>query len=318
MRGTGTTGNFGSLSFSNKKRLLIAAVCNHMAERKYPRISIVTPSYNQGRFLEQTILSVIGQQYPDLEYIIMDGGSTDNSVEIIKKYESHLVHWESEKDRGQAHALNKGFALATGTIFGWLNSDDFYLPGALSFIAERLDENKPELVFGNCLHFVNDQELAYGSDVRSEHHRRDLRLADYIIQPSSFWTREAWLKAGVLDETLHFGFDWEWFIRAMKAGVDFQPEDRYLSAYRIHDQHKTSVGGEKRHVELASVYGRHAGANFEKNFLHCTKHPALGFSRKWISLLRLRRFEPALLKTAFPMLFRGFRQNEISDMMTML
>ena len=108
------------------------------------KITIVTPSYNQGRFLEQTILSVVGQQYPNLEYIIMDGGSTDNSVEIIKKYESHLAHWESEKDSGQAHALNKGFALATGTIFGWLNSDDYYLPGTLSFVAEQLDARQPE------------------------------------------------------------------------------------------------------------------------------------------------------------------------------
>src|SRR4030095_11846278 len=198
----------------------------------FEKITIVTPSYNQGRFLEQTILSVIGQQYPRLEYIIMDGGSTDNSVEIIKKYESQLTHWESEKDRGQAHALNKGFAMATGTIFGWINSDDFYLPGTLSFVAEQLDPHKPELLFGNCLHFVDNQPRAYGSDVRREHEKRDLRLADYIIQPGSFWTRESWLKTGTLDESLHFGFDWDWFIRAMKAGVAFKVEDRYLSTYR--------------------------------------------------------------------------------------
>lgn len=284
----------------------------------FEKITIVTPSYNQGRFLEQTILSVIGQQYPELEYIIMDGGSTDNSVEIIKKYEHHLAHWESEKDRGQAHALNKGFARATGTIFGWLNSDDFYLPGTLSFVAEQLEALKPELLFGNCLHFVDDEQRAYGSDVRSEHETRDLRLADYIIQPSSFWTREAWLMAGILDESLHFGFDWDWFIRAMKAGVAFKAEDRYLSAYRIHDEHKTAVGGDKRHLELASVYGRHVGGNYEQMFLRCGARPVVRFSRKWLSLLRLRRLEPVLLKAAFPILFRGFRQNEISDMMTML
>jgi len=253
-----------------------------------------------------------------LEYIIMDGGSTDNSVEIIKKYERHLAHWESEKDRGQAHALNKGFARATGTIFGWLNSDDFYLPGTLSFIAEQLEAHKPELLFGNCLHFVEDQQRAYGSDVRSAHETRDLLLADYIIQPSSFWTRESWLQAGVLDESLHFGFDWEWFIRAMKAGTAFKVEDRYLSAYRIHGEHKTAIGGDKRRIELASIYGRHVGSKYEQLFLRCRTRPAIAFSRKWLSLLRLSKFEPLLLKVAFPHLFRGFRQNEISDMMTML
>ena len=284
----------------------------------FPKITIVTPSFNQGRFLEQTILSVIGQQYPDLEYIIMDGGSTDQSVEIIRKYERHLAHWESEKDRGQAHAINKGFALATGTTLGWVNSDDFYLPGTLSFVAERLDARKPEFLFGNCLHFIDDGQRAYGSDVRSEHERRDLQLADYIIQPSSFWTRESWLRTGNLDESLHFGFDWEWFIRAMKAGVAFKAENRYLSAYRIHGEHKTAVGGDKRRVELASVYGRHAGSKYEQLFLRCRTRPGIAFSRKWLSLLRLSRFEPLLLKTAFPLLFRDFRQNEISDMMTML
>lgn len=289
-----------------------------MAESNCPKITIVTPSYNQDCFLEQTILSVLGQQYSNLEYIIMDGGSTDNSVEIIKKYERHLAHWESEKDRGQAHALNKGFARATGTILGWLNSDDFYLPGTLSFVAEHLDARQAQLLFGNCLHFVDGQQRAYGSAVRSEHERRDLLLADYIIQPSSFWTRESWLKTGVLDESLHFGFDWEWFIRAKKASVAFQPQDRYLSAYRIHGAHKTAVGGDKRLIELASVYGRYLGANYERLFLRCRTRSRLAFSRKWLSRLRLARFEPVLLKAAFPLLFRGFRQDEIGDMMTML
>ncbi len=105
------------------------------------KISVVTPSYNQGPYLEKTILSVIEQGYPNLEYIIIDGGSTDNSLEIIKKYERHLSYWVSEKDRGQSHAINKGFGHAGGDLFGWLNSDDFYAPDALKTAAEVYQAN---------------------------------------------------------------------------------------------------------------------------------------------------------------------------------
>jgi glycosyltransferase involved in cell wall biosynthesis len=284
-----------------------------------PKITVVTPSYNQGQFLEETILSVIGQQYPNLEYIIMDGGSTDNSVEIIKRYEKHLAYWVSEKDNGQGAAINKGFSKATGEILGWLNSDDMYMPGALSYIAPRLDVARPELIFGNCLHFVNNQGSAYGSDVRDLSEKTDLILADYIIQPSSFWTREAWLKTGALDESLVFGFDWEWFIRAKKAGVVFKPEEKYLSLYRIHGEHKTGVGGDKRFKELAAIYGKHAGARYEKLFLRCdSRRSKILFSKKLIGRLKLTRVETQLLKAAFPNLFRGFKPDEVSAMMSML
>jgi glycosyltransferase involved in cell wall biosynthesis len=284
-----------------------------------PKITIVTPSYNQGQFLEQTILSVLGQQYPDLEYFVVDGGSTDNSVEIIKRYENQLAGWVSEKDRGQAHAINKGIGMSSGDLIAWLNSDDFYLPGTLSFVAEHLDSTRTELLFGNCLHFVHNQRASYGSDVLKEHKTRDLLLADYIIQPSSFWTRQAWLSAGPLDESLHFGFDWEWFIRAWRAKVEFKPQERYLSAYRIHGDHKTGIGGEERRRELASIYGRYAGESYERLFCRCcSARPQIALLRRWLGRFRLARFEASLLKASFPGLFRGFRQNEIGDMMTML
>ena len=286
----------------------------------YPRITVVTPSFNQGRFIEETILSVVGQQYPNLEYIVIDGGSTDASVEVIKKYERHLAHWVSEPDRGQAHAINKGFAKATGRILAWLNSDDMYLPGALACAASALKaDDGPGLLFGNCLHFVEGEEQAYGSDVRAAHETMNLTLADYIIQPSTFWTRSAWEAAGPLDESLNFGFDWEWFIRARKTGVAFVPADKYLSLYRIHGAHKTGTGGERRLQELATIYGRHAGAKYERLFVRCTAaRSKIIAGRTLVGRLRLSRFEVAALKLRFPGLFRGFEPEEISDMITML
>jgi len=283
-----------------------------------PRITVVTPSLNQGRFLEQTILSVIGQHYPNLEYIILDGGSTDDSVQIIRKYEKHLAWWASEKDGGQAAAINKGFERATGDILAWLNSDDMYLPGALAHVAGRLDPQRPELLFGNCLHFVENSHVAYGSNARLEHEQRDLRLADYIKQPSAFWTRKTWLQTGKLDETLEFGFDWEWFLRGQKGNVTFLPDDNYLSVYRIHKDHKTGTGGERRRKELASIYGRHAGIRYQRAYARfCSSRPRI-ILEKALKLIRLTRFMPALLKLLFPRLLYGVKTNAVRDLITML
>src|SRR4051812_48252088 len=118
-----------------------------------PKISIVTPTLNQGNFIEETILSVIGQNYPNLEYIILDGGSTDNTIEIIKKYEKHLAYWSSEPDKGQSDAINKGFKIATGDILGWINSDDYYMPGIFNHIGNKMNIQESELHFGNCFLF---------------------------------------------------------------------------------------------------------------------------------------------------------------------
>ena len=285
----------------------------------YPKITIVTPSYNQGRFIEETVLSVIGQGYPNLEFIIMDGGSTDDSVAVIKKYERNITYWVSERDEGQAHAINKGFARGTGDILAWLNSDDMYLPGTLAYISSKLDTHAAELILGNCFHFEQDKAAAEGSDVRRWHSQRNLLLADYIIQPSTFWTRQAWEKTGKLDESLTFAFDWDWFIRASNGGVTFKPDDKYLSVYRKHDAHKSGVGGEKRLKELASVYERYSGARYAQLFSRCSSHRSgIDFSRKWIGRFKVSKFDGMVLKTVFPGVFRGFRRNEVSDMMTML
>jgi len=233
----------------------------------FPKITVVTPSYNQAQFLEQTILSVLGQGYPNLEYILMDGGSKDGSIDIIRKYSDHFAYWVSEKDNGQGAAINEGFRRATGDILCWLNSDDLFMPGILHKIGAIFQKaEQPLIVFGNCLHFYERSSKARGSDVYWDQEHLRLDLADYIIQPSTFWNRSAWEKNGIIDESLHFVFDWEWFIRAQKNDIEFRPIKDYLSLYRFHDSHKTGSGGNKRSKELAEIYGRFHGDRLKKAF----------------------------------------------------
>ncbi|MBD8084302.1 glycosyltransferase family 2 protein [Chryseobacterium caseinilyticum] len=219
-----------------------------------PKISIITPSYNQAEFIEATILSVLGQNYRNLEYIIIDGGSTDSSADIIKKYEDKLAYWHTEKDRGQADAINQGFEKATGDILMWLNSDDLLMPNILSVVAEKYREDPMKLYYGNCIHFRNDRNvLSWGSDVVKKTEENKLNELDYIIQPSSFWSKEIWEQTGKLSEEIHFGFDWEWFLRAEKK-FELQPIAECISMYRIHDNHKSGTGGDKRQMELLKIY----------------------------------------------------------------
>ena len=222
-----------------------------------PRITVVTPSFNQAAFLETTIRSVLGQCYPNLEYLVMDGGSSDGSVEIIRRFESDLAHWVSARDGGQAAAINAAFARATGDILCWLNSDDFFLPGTLHRVAQWLGKGGggPELVYGACLFFSEEGRNA--KVVRPQSHDPAvLRQTAYIIQPSSFWTRRLWERTGPLDETLSYAFDWEWFLRATTHGP-FALCPEILSAYRHHAAHKSGSGGAKRREEILSVVRRH-------------------------------------------------------------
>jgi glycosyltransferase involved in cell wall biosynthesis len=242
-----------------------------------PKITVVTPSYNQAQFLEQTILSVIGQEYPNLEYILMDGGSKDGSVEIIKKYEQHFTYWQSEKDNGQGAAINAGFAKATGDILCWLNSDDLFMPGTLLKIGRMFQNiSEPTVIFGNCLHFHENSAKTRGSDVELCHKILELEMVDYVIQPSSFWTKSTWEKAGIIDEAYTFAFDWDWFIKVKRAGVKFVPIKDYLSLYRIHEAHKSGSGGNKRALELAQVYKTYKSEKIGNAFLKLdslsTKH----------------------------------------------
>jgi glycosyltransferase involved in cell wall biosynthesis len=290
--------------------------------KKLPRRTVVTPSFNQARFLRDTIESVLGQNYPDLEYIVMDGGSTDGSVEIIKDYEKHLTFWSSERDKGQSDAINKGFARATGRIMAWLNSDDYYLPGTLRFVAETLDPDRAELVLGNCFHFQENKSEAKGSDVPRRHQAHRLSTIDYIIQPSTFWTRVAWDKAGPLNDNYHYVFDWDWYLRAMAADTEFKVTPRYLSAYRAHEAHKSGgIGDDKREREIRGMHERHGSPRLLKLYDDCRAHQrTISRVRKWAKSLKLTRVmgTTAILKLFLPGIFWGADEKDIKDILGLI
>jgi len=217
-----------------------------------PLISIVIPSFNQGNYIEQTITSILGQYYANLELIVIDGGSTDCTLDVIKKYAHLITYYVSEPDKGQADAINKGFRVAKGDILGWLNSDDMYLPCTLSKVANMIGDSKePKLLYGGCLHFFEGKEQTYGY-LPPNFNSEKLTYADYIIQPSSFWSRSLWETVGELNESYNYVLDWEWFIRATKTCV-FTPIQDYLSIYRLHENHKTGTGGLRRSQEILKI-----------------------------------------------------------------
>lgn len=257
-----------------------------------PKISIITPSYNQGRYLEDTIQSVIGQNYPNLEHILIDGGSNDDSLEVIKKYERHLTYWQSQKDNGQSDAINQGFRRATGDIVAWLNSDDQYLPNTLHTIAREFVRDgalQHKIFFGNCINIYTETSKVKTRNVVERQQNFNIELMDYIAQPSTFWTRQVWQQIGELDETLDFGMDWDWFIRAKRAGIPFEATKRFFSIDRHHSEKKTSIGGMRRVHELAKIYTRYHNDDVKNAYLKYHQNNRYQTFRKWYRRFRLQR-----------------------------
>ena len=231
-----------------------------------PRFSVVTPSYNQGQFIEQTILSVLEQKYPDLEYQVLDGGSQDGTVAVLQKYEVNLAFWRSGKDSGQAAAINEGFRRSSGDILCWLNSDDLYLGHTFNTVAKILSGNldKPLIVYGGCELF-DDRTGACELRPAISFDPAILAVSDFLDQPSVFWPRKAWGIVGPLDESLHYWFDWEWFIRASRV-CHFVSVGQTLSRYRVHALHKTGSGGKTRRLELLKIVRMHSPADVIRNY----------------------------------------------------
>ncbi len=216
-----------------------------------PRITVVTPSYNQGQFIEATIRSVLSQNYPNLEYIIMDGGSTDNSVEIIRKYKPWITHWVSEPDRGQSHAINKGLNQGTGQIFTWLNSDDILLPGALWHVAEAYRSNPEAVAWVGSCHLIRPDGRIINTVVPKGLEREDLAdwfYGSFFFQPSCFFSAPAWQEVGGVDESLYFAMDFDLWLRLSALGKFVSVQDT-LSAAVIHENAKTQALIPEMHVE---------------------------------------------------------------------
>jgi glycosyltransferase involved in cell wall biosynthesis len=205
-----------------------------------PRISIVTPSFNQAAFIERTICSVLDQNYPNLEYIIIDGGSTDDSVELIRRYEKYLAFWVSEKDRGQSHAINKGLKIATGDWVAWQNSDDIFYPGAFKSLANAARKNsKSTLIIGN-MNMIDEQGDVI-NDLKYVTPTYESLLAEGMVltNQAAFWRRSIHEKIGYLKEDLHYGFDFEWFLRILQYGRATHVNKTW-GGLRMHSQTKTS------------------------------------------------------------------------------
>lgn len=241
----------------------------------WPRISIITPSFNQAAFLERTLLSVLDQHYPNLEYIVIDGGSADGSVDILEKYDDRLAYWVSEKDRGQSHALNKGFERATGEIVGWLNSDDLYCPNALHHVGEWFLTHPEDEVHYGGLYLIDqtdritDAHWAATPDVRYSYH-----VGMDVHQQSLFWRRDLMERVGVIDESFRFSMDLDFVLRLMLNGR-VSRTTRYLGMFREHGTAKTSTISEICLLENQVIFERYRGS-----------FPYWPGLRQWLSLRR--------------------------------
>jgi GT2 family glycosyltransferase len=224
-----------------------------------PKITIVTPSYNQGQYIEATIRSVLLQGYPKLEYIIMDGGSTDNSVEIIRRYESWLTHWVSEPDNGQSHAVNKGLNQGNGDIFTWLNSDDLLLPGALKQIALAYQNNSGAIGWvGHCHRVLSNGRILNTVVPRglTRNQLADWFYDGFFYQPACFFSAKAWQAVGGLDESLNFAMDLDLWLRLSEMG-QFVAIPETIAAAVIHEEAKTRSQKPEVHTETMYVQCRH-------------------------------------------------------------
>lgn len=291
---------------------------------KWPKISVVTPSYNQGNFLEKTIKSVLNQQYPNLEYIIMDGGSTDNSVEIIKKYENHLAYWQSQPDGGQSSAITSGFRRATGEIFCWLNSDDQFTNGTLKTIGQYfIDHPKCKWVAGS----IEYQFLPSGkTSIGHAYLNSNWNILNYWLyghpkgaycpQPSTFWSKELWFQTGgYVREDKPNSMDYELWLRFGKL-AEYGVIPDVLSIAVLHEQCKSILNNDKQRYETIDTAFEFA----KQNRIPLQRRLIAAYIQQQFAetIYCIRHFAPrGLLHRLFNILFAPFilRDNKGKEMM---
>lgn len=223
-------------------------------------IAVVTPSYNQGRYVSAAIESVLGQNYPRLHYRVEDGGSSDQTREILETFGGRL-NWRSEPDAGQADAINRGFSEIRGEIMGYLNSDDMLLPGSLAYVARAFAENPDvDFVYGHRI-FIDENGLETGRWITAPHDSGAGKWVNIIPQETMFWRRRVWDKIGPFDKQLDFALDWDFILRAQAAGFRFRRLPRFIGAFRVHDCQKTALMWDVNRREAARLKMKYLGFN---------------------------------------------------------
>ncbi|MCB2213781.1 glycosyltransferase [bacterium] len=256
-----------------------------------PLVSIVTPSFNQAPFLRRTIESVLGQDYPNLEYIIIDGGSEDGSQEIIQEYADRLAFWESIPDKGQTDAINKGFSRATGKYIAWLNSDDIYYPGAIAEAVAYLEAHtEAGMVYGEC-DFIDAQDRVIGQFPARQTDLKRLRQGYvHVPQQASFFRRDLWQKVGPLDPSFYFAMDYDLWVRlAGEAPLVYLPEHTW-AGFRLHGDAKTITADARCWPEMLRVHYREGGHWFSPIVL---KYAIRKLAAPLINWRRKRMFRPS-------------------------
>jgi glycosyltransferase involved in cell wall biosynthesis len=260
-----------------------------MSDAEPPLVSIVTPSLNQGGYIEEAIVSVLAQDYPRIEHVVVDGGSTDETVEILQRH-SHL-RWVSEPDEGQAAAINKGFRMARGEIFGWLNADDYYLPGAVAVAVGALRESDAALVHGGWRQIDERGELIRDVGVVPFDYRRELERANAVCQPGSFFTADAFWTVGGLDESYRYAMDYELWLK-LGARFPVVEVERIQAAYRYHPRSKSTAEYDAFGPETLRASRSHGGRFFSPMYLDYylpRRHPNLSRPVNALRLLKARK-----------------------------